>query len=397
MLTYIRIVMLLLLTFIYYLKIPEQNNVLKFYVIAAALIYLFNHFRLYSIKGEKQLTVIIIVDALISFSFGFLFPGSTLYLILLGVVTVTLFIGISNKTMLALSMGLFSLLWAGMMFYWWRTIGSFYFWENLISFSFVVFGAVVGDLIRKLHAALDTLNKQYDQVNISHRALSEAHGQLEIYSKQVEELTTIRERNRVAREIHDTVGHKMTALLVQLQLGRELLKLDVHTAEEKLVVCEQLARDALQEIRFSVRTLHDDEGEQLTLIQSIRKLLDDFYKTAELATVFELKGDPATIPVSLQPTIIRTIQEALTNAKRHGNAAAFFLNIECSGEEVILLTKDNGTGVKSIEPGFGLINMRERIEEHGGSVLFESIEGEGFRMRAQFPLLQRKWISGGSK
>jgi signal transduction histidine kinase len=182
-----------------------------------------------------------------------------------------------------------------------------------------------------------------------------------------------------------------------LELSKALLKLDINKAEETIVVCDNLAREALQEIRLSVRTLHQEEDEYLSIIPAIRKLLADFYQTTALESVFELSGDPAMVPSSLQPTIIRTIQESLTNAKRHGNANSFLLKIICTDEAITMVTKDNGKGVQSIEPGFGLINMKERIEEHGGNVFFESIVGEGFQMNVHFPLLQKTWKTGGTK
>jgi signal transduction histidine kinase len=280
---------------------------------------------------------------------------------------------------------------------WWIQIGRIEILENVISASFVVFGAVVGNLIRKLYEAQETMDRQFENLNTSHHDLSEAHAQLQVYSKQVEQMTTIRERNRISREIHDTVGHKMTALLVQLELSKALLKLDIQKAEETILVCENLARDALQEIRLSVRTLHQEEEDHLPFIPAIRKLLADFYQTTALDSAFELSGDPAMVPSSLQPTIIRTIQESLTNAKRHGNANSFLLKMNCTDEAITMLTKDNGQGVQSIEPGFGLINMKERIEEHGGTVFFESIVGEGFQMNVHFPLLQKTWKTGGAK
>ncbi|MFD2442982.1 sensor histidine kinase [Bacillus sp. CGMCC 1.16607] len=397
MLSYTRLIMFILLSYVFYIKVPEDNHFLKIYVFVATFVFFFNHFRIFSNKSQKLLQTYLFTDALLAFTYGFLFPGSTIYLIVLGVVSVTVFLSVSNKKVLQWSSGVAFVLWIIVMLYWWRVTGTIVVLDNLISISFVVFGAIVGDLIRKLLEARETMNEQFEQMNHSHHALSEAHGQLQKYSKQVEELTTIRERNRIAREIHDTVGHKMTALLVQLELGKALIKLDIQKAEETIVVCDTLAREALQEIRFSVRTLHEDEGDQLTLIQSIRKLLEDFYKMAQLETIFELTGDPSIIPISLQPTIIRTIQESLTNAKRHGMATSFQLEIHCTNDTITIRTKDNGKGTHSIEPGFGLINMKERIEEHGGTVLYESIVGEGFQTKVQFPLMSKKWILGGNK
>lgn len=352
---------------------------------------------IFSEKYKKWVLFFLLLDTLLSFAYGILFPGSTLYLIFLGVVSVTVFIKISDKKTLRFCSIIFLVLWISTMFYWWKESGTVDILDNIISTSFVVYGAVVGDLIRKLLAARETMNQQFEELHISHNALSEAHAQLQNYSKQVEELTTIRERNRIAREIHDTVGHKMTALLVQLELSKALLKLDIEKSEETMVVCENLARDALQEIRLSVRTLHHDEDDQLPMIPTIRKLLADFYKTTQLESVFEVSGDPAIIPISLQPTMIRIIQESLTNAKRHGAASTYLLKIECTKDEISMFTKDNGKGAHSIQPGFGLINMKERIEEHGGTVIFESVVGEGFQMNVSFPLLQRTWRTGGAK
>ncbi|SFB09580.1 Signal transduction histidine kinase [Bacillus sp. cl95] len=389
--------MFVLLSTVCYLRLPDNHYLLKGFVILAAIIFAFNHFVIFTSKNQKTVNIVILTDAFLSFTYGFLFPGSTLYLILLGIVSVTLFLHNDNKKFFKACAIIFLIMWISVMYYWKKETGYLDFSDNLISTMFVFYGAVVGDLIRKLLSARETMNEQYTQLNDSHDALSDAHQQLKVYSKQVEELTSIHERNRIAREIHDTVGHKMTALLVQLELGRELIKLNPDKAGETLSVCDELARGALDEIRFSVRTIHPQESEHLSFIPLIRKLLGDFYKTTSLETVFELSGDPVMIPVSLQPTLIRLIQEAMTNAKRHGDARSFWLSIDCSSDEIIVTTKDNGKGVPSIHPGFGLINMKERVEEHGGSVLCQSKEGEGFHMKMNFPLLQKKWVAGGSK
>jgi signal transduction histidine kinase len=389
--------MLLLLSFVYYKLIPLGHEWLKYYVLAATIIFVANHFLFTFFKCKKVALIIIFIDSILGFLYGYLFPDITLYLIFFGIIAVTVFLSISNKRLLILCSLLFLLVWATVMVSWWIQTGRIEILENVISASFVVFGAVVGNLIRKLYEAQETMDRQFENLNTSHHDLSEAHAQLQVYSKQVEQMTTIRERNRISREIHDTVGHKMTALLVQLELSKALLKLDIHKAKETIDVCENLAREALQEIRLSVRTLHQEEEEHLLLIPAIRKLLADFYQTTALESTFELSGDPSMVPSSLQPTIIRTIQESLTNAKRHGNANSFLLKMNCSDEAITMVTKDNGKGVQSIEPGFGLINMKERIEEHGGNVLFESIKGEGFQINVHFPLLQKTWKTGGTK
>jgi signal transduction histidine kinase len=397
LLTSIRLVMILLLSYVYFIQLPEDSGWLRIVVVGATLIYLFNHYQIFTNKARRSVLPFILADGLLSFLYGFLFPRSTVYLIFLGVVAVTVFIYTSNRKVLFRGSLLFFGLWIMVGIYTWKVTGTYDFISNILNISFVLFGSIVGDLIRKLLEARETMNLQIEQLHHSHEALSEANSQLQNYSKQVEELTTIRERNRIAREIHDTVGHKMTALLVQMELSKALLKIDIDKAEQTISVCESLAREALQEIRLSVRTLHQEEEEAVPFIPSIRKLLGDFYRTTSLESEFEVNGDPSLVPISLQPTIIRTIQEALTNAKRHGMANQFLLKIDCNEEAITIITKDNGKGTGLVEPGFGLINMKERIEEHGGSVLFESKAGEGFQTNIHFPLLRKAWRTGGKK
>jgi signal transduction histidine kinase len=389
--------MILLLSYVYFLHVPEDSGWLRIVVVGVTISYLFNHYYIFTNKDRRAPVLLFILgDGLLSFLYGFLFPESTVYLIFLGVVAVTAFIYTSNRKVLYRGSLLFFGLWIMVGVYTWKVTGTYDLMSNLLNISFVFFGSIVGNLIRKLEEARETMNEQFEQLQQSHEALSEANTQLQDYSKQVEELTTIRERNRIAREIHDTVGHKMTALLVQMELSKAMLNMDRVKAEETISVCENLAREALQEIRLSVRTLHQEE-EATPFIPSIRKLLGDFYRTTSLESEFEVTGDPTLVPISLQPTIIRTIQEALTNAKRHGMANHFLLKMTCNEEAISIVMNDNGKGTSSVEPGFGLIHMKQRIEEHGGSVLFESTVGDGFHMNIHFPLRRKAWRTGGIK
>ncbi len=213
----------------------------------------------------------------------------------------------------------------------------------------------------------------------------------------MEELTVIRERNQIAREIHDTVGHKMTALIVQLQLARELMPLDLEKSKETIQNCEGLARASLGEIRTSVRTLREDDGVSTTFLATLQALLKEFSQMTELEVSLEIAGDPTNTPTSIQPTIIRVIQESLTNSKKHGNASQCHVSIDCLPDFIKLAIDDNGTGVKQVQPSFGLINMRERVIEHGGSIQYESTAGQGFRVNVGFPLKQFRWNMRGTQ
>lgn len=397
MLSTTRMVMFLLISFIYGTSAWESNRLAAIYCIAAGIWFLFNHLLIYASISKKYKVWLITADCLLSALFGFIFPGSNLYLILFGVVAVTLFMYTANKQIRWVFMGLLFAVWIGVMAYSLRILGEIDFIDNIMSALFVVFGSLVGALIRKLMDAKEKMDEQYEQLTDSHEALSQAHEQLHLYSKQIEDLTMTRERNRMAREIHDTVGHKMTALLIQIELAKEMLPIDPEKTEETIRVCDSLARSALEEIRFSVRTIHTEEGGQQPLIPSLRKLMEEFYKTTGLETSFEIKGDPSIIPLTLHLSIIRMVQESLTNARRHGEATVSSIELDCQPDYISLTVEDNGKGTSHISKGFGLINMKERIEEHGGSIQFESKPNQGFLVKAEFPLLAKKWTAGGKQ
>jgi signal transduction histidine kinase len=162
-----------------------------------------------------------------------------------------------------------------------------------------------------------------------------------------------------------------------------------------LQTCHELARKSLQEVRASVRTLKEEENAG-DLVGNIRRMLSEFSKVTNVRTTFKLQGDPAIIPLSLHPTILRIMQESLTNAKRHGKAATCEIMLSCLDGKVHLSISDNGTGVNEVNPGFGLINMKERVEERGGMIRFESEKEKGFQLKVEFPLREKTWVIGGT-
>ena len=394
-LLHLRISMYVLVSAIYFIDASEEDLLLKGLVLIIAILFIINHFYMFIYSKGGFKLAFVMLDSVLSFSYAFLFPGSTLYIILVGVTATTLFIGVSDKTIhITFVIGCVCLWFIAMYVAFIRGIVIPY-GEHLMNTAFVMFCIFVGDLIRRLSEANTVMNEQFEQLNDAHEELAVTYEQLQQYSCEVEQLTVIRERNRIAREIHDTVGHKMTALLVQLQLARELQTIDEKKSSLTIKVCEELARETLEEVRFSVRTLHNDD-EKTSFTATIRHILAEFYESTGLQTSLTLQGDSAIIPISIQLTIIRAIQEMVTNAKRHGNATKCTVELVCLSEKVTLHMKDNGIGTSQIVAGFGLINMKERIKDLGGSLYFESEVGQGFNILIEVPLIEKKWDFGGS-
>ncbi|TYS08758.1 sensor histidine kinase [Bacillus subtilis] len=380
----------LMVSCLMYLSIVKENNWFEYAFIAiGAAVYAANHFLQ---KPETNAIWFCLIDIAVGFSFGFIFPGTGLFIIMLCPVAVAFFLCGFHKRIAWSVLCLCSILFLIVLIRTYLMFGNESVIDHLSSMTFVVFCGVVGKLIRKLLDAQETAKQQYQELTESHLALSAAHQELHLYAKQVEELTAIYERNRMAREIHDTVGHKMTALLVQLQLLREWQKRDGQKAEETVSVCETLAREALDDVRLSVRTLQTENDP--SIIETLKQLTEDFYKNAGVTTDFAVSGDPAIIPLSLHPTLVRTVQEALTNAKRHGGATACSIQLACTTDSISLVIKDDGKGNPEAVLGFGLLNMKKRTAEHGGMIRFESERDQGFTVIAEFSLANKKWSFG---
>lgn len=385
----VRVVMLVILSG-YFLQLTDGiADSRTIYIIIAIPLFIASHFIQMADVREKTRILCSSIDFIVMTGFGFLFSSSGyLYLIFFGVLSTTVFILYDQKKILGLFSGLFVAVWIMVSLRIYVQTGEFSLSSNIVNGMFVFYGAFVGSLIRNLQHAKETISIQYRQLNESHEALQTAHRQLGDYAGQVEQLTVVRERNEIAREIHDTVGHKMTALVVQLQVAHEMAERDPGKVKEVMAVCEQLTRDSLHELRVSVRTLkEDDRG--ISFQEVLEELLNEFSAMTQMEAHLSLNGDSSAIPSSLQPTIKRIVQEALTNAKKHGNAHTCFVEILVGEEEIKLTIADDGIGQKNVIPNFGLINMKERVAEHRGSFAIESVEGEGFRIYITFPF-QRK-------
>ncbi len=384
----VRIAMLIILSSYFLQMVQSSGDFRTIYIICVIPIFIVSHFIQMSNVRDNSKVLCSFIDFAVVSGFGFLFPDSGyLYLIFFGVLSTTVFIIYSDKKLLRLYTGLFVTVWIIISLRIYTETGEFSLSSNILNAMFVFYGAFVGSLIRNFHSAKETISDQYGQLNETHEALQSAHGQLREYAEQVEQLTVIRERNEIAREIHDTVGHKLTALIVQLQVAREMAERDPEKSKEVIAICEKLTRDSLHELRLSVRTLKDDHR-GMSFHEVMLELLEEFSAMTQMDASLSVDGDSSAIPSTLQPTIKRVVQEGLTNAMKHGNARKCLVDMTVDETEIYLTIKDDGIGQKNILPNFGLINMKERVTEHGGSFALESVEGEGFGIYITFPLEQ---------
>jgi signal transduction histidine kinase len=216
--------------------------------------------------------------------------------------------------------------------------------------------------------------------------LSQANQKLREYAAQVEELATTQERNRLAREIHDSLGHYLTVINVQLEAAKAVLTHDATRALDALTKAQSLARDGLAEVRRSVATLRSSPLDNLSLPEAVTALMDEC-RAAGIAAELTVKNDPRPLAPPIKLTLYRAAQEGLTNVRKHAQASQIKVTLDYSSEQIIrLVIQDNGLGTKEItDTGFGLLGIRERVHLLDGQVDTHAEPNQGFTLKVEVP------------
>jgi signal transduction histidine kinase len=216
-------------------------------------------------------------------------------------------------------------------------------------------------------------------------ALDGANRALRSYATQSEELATARERNRIAREIHDGLGHYLTTIHMQIQAARSILASDHERAEQTLAKAQQLAHEALGDVRRSVAALRVAPADRLSLPAALDELADAA-QAAGLPTTVTVLGAERSLDPLEEHALNRAAQEGLTNARKHAQAARATLTLDFSDTKSVRLTvADDGRGASATDGGFGLIGLRERVQLAGGSLTLQTAPGAGLALIVEVP------------
>ena len=210
--------------------------------------------------------------------------------------------------------------------------------------------------------------------------LGEANERLQEYARNIEELAIVRERNRIAREIHDGIGHCLTAAHMQLEAARMTLVTDHALALRSISKVQALIHEGLSEVRYSVASLREGASESRTLSELLSTLVAD----DELVRL-ETSGTERPLSAAVAFTLYRAAQEALTNVRRHAAASEVVVSLTFCEERVRLVVKDDGRGAEGPEEGFGLLGLRERARLLGGAIGVRTARGQGFELAIEVP------------
>ncbi|MFF2092749.1 AAA family ATPase [Paenibacillus sp. NPDC058174] len=229
----------------------------------------------------------------------------------------------------------------------------------------------------KLYSGIQRLKLNLEeQVEQRTRSLRQSMSET---SAALAEMSVYAERNRIAQEIHDVVGHGLTSTILQIEAGKRLLhKEDKEGAVLRLQGAQDLIRHSLNEIRGSVHMLR--EGQDFNLVQAINKLIRDTGVVVEA----EIEEVPA-ISLAHKKVLYHALQEGLTNGIRHGGSKAFQFSLQHDHSKLYFYLKDSGTGADKVVMGFGLQTMKERAEQLGGYLRIQTKPSEGCTLTIELP------------
>lgn len=218
------------------------------------------------------------------------------------------------------------------------------------------------------------------------KELETAYKNLIDASTASEQLSIEKERVRMAREIHDTLAHTLTTLIVQLEACKKLAAVDVNRLTHELEKAQELTRSGLTDVKRTIKSLRPQALEGKTFFEWVLDFVNNTMNNTEVHIILnnhlprELK-----LSTALEVTVFRLIQESVTNSIRHGQAKEVDITMSLNNKSIQITIKDNGIGCPRIKKGFGLSGIQERIGAAGGWVDFSSAVGQGFGTRVSIP------------
>jgi signal transduction histidine kinase len=210
-----------------------------------------------------------------------------------------------------------------------------------------------------------------------HEELAETNEELAGAQGRLVESSRVTERLRISRDLHDLVGHQLSALALNLEVASHLA---TGPAGESVAQSRTIAKDLLRDVRQVVGQLREVRAELRGALQDMADAVPSPQVHLDLPDdLTRLGSEPAT-------AVLRCVQEIITNAMRHADADHLWIAIACVGGEIVLSARDDGHGALVVSPGNGLVGMRERVTGLGGGLTWEGGAGTGFHVEARLPV-----------
>lgn len=230
--------------------------------------------------------------------------------------------------------------------------------------------------------------KEKERIKSLNAQLNQANEQLRLYALEAERLAETRERNRLAREIHDTLGHALTGIAAGLDACLATMDASPEFARQQLKKMSDTARRGIKDVRRSVKKLRPDDLEKLSLEEAIGQMVADFSAASGMKIEVLVDCWPEHLREDEEEVIYRIVQEGITNANRHGHAHKVKVHLQTEAGRIVLCLTDDGCGCKMVVPGFGLRHMQERLALLTGTLHYEG-SSAGFLIEAVIPVSRK--------
>ncbi|MCF6460300.1 sensor histidine kinase [Clostridium sp. Cult3] len=350
----------------------EKNYIDAFGVILLLLLIINNQIRFFAFRHREKIVFLsIILELIISYICHVSYGGWSLFYLIVGMMDGILLLrpklsiitsGGAMLTMILMTKAL-----------------SIHIVISNIGILLIL--ALLTYYIKEEYSRLIKAKGFYDKLRISEENLLKANRDLEIYADSIKELATLRERNRISREIHDSVGHSLSTIIIQLGAIEKIAVLDGNAAAEMARNLNQFAKNGLEEIRVALRQLKPRRFEEYENILAIEEMIREFTKLTGVDVIFRFTKEKWPLSEEQALVIYRIVQEFLSNSLRHGKASKVNIYMNYNEDELILTLQDNGQGVDKLEKGMGLTNIWERVRELDGQIEYNTKRGKGFVLR----------------
>lgn len=256
--------------------------------------------------------------------------------------------------------------------------------DEIFSLLFLIIISCLASYIKEEHEKKLDAQVLYDELRISEEQLKQAKEELELYASSLTELAVLKERNRISRDIHDSVGHAISTAMIQLNAMEVIAKKEESSVTPLAANLREFLKNCLQEVRTAIAELKPNEYKTYQELYRIEELIHNFEKLSGVNVRLTVSKQKWELNPKLGLIIYRIIQEALSNALRHGQATEVRLVLNFAPENLILTIDNNGLGCPTFKKGVGLTSMTERISEMNGKLTFFPAQ-TGFKIQVILP------------
>lgn len=259
------------------------------------------------------------------------------------------------------------------------------FGQSLLeSATLVLFIAFMCEFLIDLHQEKENIAQELNMMN-------RVNEDLRHYAQMTEQIAESRERKRLAREIHDTLGHALTGIAAGIDATLVIMDKNPEMAKSQLHLVSQVVSEGIGDVRASLQKLRPGALEQRGLKGALEKMIREFESVTAMTIDLDYQADSLDVDKAKEDVCFRLVQESITNARRHGAATHAAVRFAVDGDWLVITVRDNGRGLpqKTITYGYGLTQMEENVSSLHGTLLFDG--SDGFLTEARIPLTKGEY------